>query len=212
MEGKEITEKIEKNIKKWGIFYSSRKEVIDTLDDEKRLKLYDRITAYMLYEKELEIDWICKTISLLIKPQIDANNRKRENWKSKKKQKKANDKQMTSKWQAKEKERIRIKDKEKDKEKEKENDKEKEKKPRKILKNISKEEFKEKITEVVKMKIEDGYDIKSLNEQANMCWLYYQEKNGIKIASTTFNNWLNKAIEIWTLKRVKRVTPIATLD
>ena len=63
------------------IFYGSFYEAISELPDDVRLCIYDAITEYALLGKEPKVSWICKTVWILIKPQIDANNRRYENWK-----------------------------------------------------------------------------------------------------------------------------------
>ena len=63
------------------IFYDSFLNALDELDSEIRLQVYDAICHYALREEEPELSGIAKAIFLLIKPQIDANNKKYESGK-----------------------------------------------------------------------------------------------------------------------------------
>lgn len=60
------------------IFYSSFLQWLDTIqDDSERLKAYEYISHYSLKWEEPEPNnWIAYTVFLLIKPQIDANNKR----------------------------------------------------------------------------------------------------------------------------------------
>ena len=58
------------------IFYKSFAEAIDDLPDEDQLKIYRAIKEYALYEREAELSGIAKGFWTLIKPQIEANNRR----------------------------------------------------------------------------------------------------------------------------------------
>ncbi len=63
------------------IFYRSFFDAICELDDKKRLKMYDAITNFALYDAEFEnLSGICKQLFTLIKPQIIANNIKNEQY------------------------------------------------------------------------------------------------------------------------------------
>lgn len=63
------------------VFYRSFYEAIKALDKETQADVYNAIFAYGLDEKEEELSPIAKAIFTLIKPQIDANNRRKENGK-----------------------------------------------------------------------------------------------------------------------------------
>mgnify|MGYP007009152901 CR=1 FL=1 len=63
------------------IFYRSFKDAIDDLEDKDKLSLYEAIVIYALEQKVAEMTGISKILFKLIKPQLDANFRKRENGK-----------------------------------------------------------------------------------------------------------------------------------
>lgn len=64
------------------VIYKSFYEAIKELPDEMRLALHDAIMEYGLYGVEpTELDVVSRSIFALIKPQLDANNRKYENGK-----------------------------------------------------------------------------------------------------------------------------------
>ena len=97
----------------WFIFYRSFREAIQDLPKKNKLDLYEAITEYCFNQKEKNLTGFSKTIFWLIKPQLEANNRKWANWcKTKWSKQEAKEKQTKSKPQGKD------KDKEKDKEKE----------------------------------------------------------------------------------------------
>ena len=60
------------------IFYKSFRECIDGLSDDIQLKFYRALTDYALYGKEDVEDIFVKSLMMLIKPQIDANNKRYE--------------------------------------------------------------------------------------------------------------------------------------
>ena len=60
------------------IFYKSFRECIDNLSDDIQLKFYRALTDYALYGKEDVEDIFVKSLMMLIKPQIDANNKRYE--------------------------------------------------------------------------------------------------------------------------------------
>lgn len=62
------------------IFYRSFYEASTYLSNEDKWKLFDMICQYWLYWKEIGWDWPSKWMFTLIKPQLDANNKRYENW------------------------------------------------------------------------------------------------------------------------------------
>jgi hypothetical protein len=82
------------------IFYRSFYEAIKELPKENQLEIYNAIAEYSLNFKEVELSGLSKTIFTLIKPQLEANNKKYLNG-SKPKQK-----QKISKTEAKNKQKI----------------------------------------------------------------------------------------------------------
>ena len=58
------------------VFYRSFAEAIEILDDETRLKCYDAIVAYGIHGEEPELDGFSRTVFTLVKPQLDANNKR----------------------------------------------------------------------------------------------------------------------------------------
>lgn len=63
------------------IFYRSFAEALEKLNQKSRLRCYDAIVAYALNGIEQDLDGIESAIFMLIKPQIDANNKRFENGK-----------------------------------------------------------------------------------------------------------------------------------
>ena len=101
------------------LFYRSFYDALKNIPDEERLKVYDAIMEYSMYDNETALEGVAYAVFLLAKPQIDANNKRYENGcKAKAKQTgskpEANRKQTGSKPEAKEKEKEKEKVKEKD--------------------------------------------------------------------------------------------------
>lgn len=63
------------------IFYRSFYEAMKELEPTLKAQLLDVIMEYALNGNEIECEGTVKGMYVLIKPQIDANNRKRENGK-----------------------------------------------------------------------------------------------------------------------------------
>lgn len=63
------------------VFYRSFAEAIKFLPDDERLRLFDGLIAYALDDTEPGFDGVALGMFTLIKPQVDANNRKYENGK-----------------------------------------------------------------------------------------------------------------------------------
>ena len=63
------------------IFYRSFFEAIRVLKDADRLKVYDAIVEKALNDKEIELTGLSNSMFILIKPQLEANNRKYVNGK-----------------------------------------------------------------------------------------------------------------------------------
>lgn len=63
------------------VFYRSFYDAIKGLDPEMQAEVYNAVFAYGLYGETLDMSPIANTIFTLIKPQIDANNKRRENGK-----------------------------------------------------------------------------------------------------------------------------------
>ena len=119
------------------IFYQSFYEAARGLDPETRLSFYDALTAYALggWEPEIE-DPVANALFCMAKPQLDANEKRRENGgkggrPAKEKpmvfENEENEKPMVSEIDENEKPKEKVKEKVKDKEKEKEKVKEKDK-------------------------------------------------------------------------------------
>jgi len=109
----------------WFIFYKSFYEALSSLPDQNQLELYQAITRYSFTGKAVKLKWLSLTIWTLIKPQLDANLAKYNNWKKGWRpeknwdnSQKPNGNLNESKSKAKEKEKEeRIKDKDKEKNK-----------------------------------------------------------------------------------------------
>lgn len=98
------------------LFYRSFYDALKNIPDGDRLKVYDAIMEYSMYDNETDLEGVAYAVFLLAKPQIDANNRRYENGcKAKAKQTgsktEASRKQDGSKPEAKEKEKEKVKEK-----------------------------------------------------------------------------------------------------
>ena len=58
------------------IFYRSFYEAIKILDDRDRLEIYDAICEYAMNGNDTQMEAVGRAIFALIKPQIDANNKR----------------------------------------------------------------------------------------------------------------------------------------
>ena len=65
-----------KNTRDSYIFYRSFYEAIKELPSDNQLEIYNAIAEYSLNFKEVELSGLSKTIFTLIKPQLEANNKK----------------------------------------------------------------------------------------------------------------------------------------
>jgi len=63
------------------VFYASFAEAMDELDNEQYGKLMRAINNYALFDKVPDLDGVPKMLFTLIKPQLDANKKRRENGK-----------------------------------------------------------------------------------------------------------------------------------
>ena len=63
------------------VFYDSFYEAVSKLPDKEQLAVYNALCQYALYSIEPECDGVVAAMFMLMRPQIDANNRKRENGK-----------------------------------------------------------------------------------------------------------------------------------
>ena len=99
------------------VFYNSFYSAITTLEDDQQLVLFKAVSEYALHGIEPEISGPAQGIFMLIKPQIDANNRKYENGKKggrPKTELKPNNNQDETKQEPKEKDKVNVNVKEKD--------------------------------------------------------------------------------------------------
>ncbi len=101
------------------LFYRSFYDALKNIPSDERLKVYDAIMEYGMYDRDPDLEGVALAIFLLAKPQIDANNKRYENGcKAKKKrtasETEANTKQELSECEAKEKENVKEKVKVKD--------------------------------------------------------------------------------------------------
>lgn len=63
------------------VFYKSFYDAIKGLEPELQAQIYNAVFEYGLYGQTVELTPIANTVFTLIKPQIDANNKRRENGK-----------------------------------------------------------------------------------------------------------------------------------
>lgn len=108
--------------REWFIFYNSFYKAISKLPDENQLELYKAIAQYSFdFAEPTNLTWISVVLWDLIKPQLDANNKRYSDWCKggrPKKETSGFDEKITSGFEnEKPKEKEKVKDKEKDKEK-----------------------------------------------------------------------------------------------
>lgn len=58
------------------VFYKSFYDAINELTNEEQLTMYKAITKYAIEGELDELSGVCKVVFTLVKPQIDANNKK----------------------------------------------------------------------------------------------------------------------------------------
>ena len=167
------------------IFYQSFYESIKELPDNIQLEIYKAISEYALYGNESELSGVSKAIFSLIKPQIDANNKRYENGKKGGRPKKNENEEEIEKNQNetkikpnKNQNETKVKPKEKDKDKDK--DKEKE---------IYKEKEKPTLEE-----IENYVREKNLSVNAKSFLEYYETGNWIDAKGNKVKNWKQKIL------------------
>ncbi len=106
--------------RQWFIFYNSFYEALSDLPDQNQLELYRAIAEYSFtFNEPTNLTGVSKTIWKLIKPQLDANNKRFQDWKRggrPKKETSGFENEITSGFENK-----KPKEKEKEKVKEKEN-------------------------------------------------------------------------------------------
>ena len=61
------------------LFYRSFYDALKNIPSDERLKVYDAIMEYGMYDRNPDLDGVALAIFLLAKPQIDANNKRYEN-------------------------------------------------------------------------------------------------------------------------------------
>ena len=132
--------------RQWFIFYYSFFEALSDLPAENKLELYEAIAQYSFNGKEPQnLTWISVPMWKLIRPQLEANNKRYLDWCKggrPKKETSGFENEITSGFEnekPKEKEKVKEKDKEKIKEKEKDN-------------NHPSDEFDEALNEFIKMR------------------------------------------------------------
>lgn len=64
----------------WFVFYKSFLEAWKDLPDNQRLQFYDKILSYGIVWECENMDPLVETLFKLVKPQLDANNKKKEDW------------------------------------------------------------------------------------------------------------------------------------
>ena len=104
------------------LFYRSFYDALRNIPDDERLRVYDAIMEYSMYDVEPDLDGTSLAVFLLVKPQIDANNKRYANGcKAKRNQDgtkldaKHNQESTKPEAKEKEKEKEKVKEKEKDK-------------------------------------------------------------------------------------------------
>lgn len=138
--------------RQWFIFYYSFFEALSDLPAENKLELYEAIAQYSFNGKEPQnLTWISVPMWKLIRPQLEANNKRYLDWCKggrPKKETSGFDEKITSGFEnekPKEKEKEKVKEKVKEKDKEKIKEKEKDN-------NHPSDEFDEALNEFIKMR------------------------------------------------------------
>ena len=101
------------------VFYKSFAEAICDLQDDVKLECLNAIIDYGIYGIERELSGIPAIVFKLVKPQLDANNKRFSDGKKGGRPKKTDGLENKNQWFSDEKPKEKEKDKEKDKEKEK---------------------------------------------------------------------------------------------
>lgn len=187
----------------WFIFYHSFWEAISELPNENQLALYQAIANFSFNLKEPKLSGINKTVWILIKPQLEANNRRYQNskkWWAPKGNKNAskdwdivskqpNYNLKTTKLQPKEKEKDKVKVKEKVKEKVNKN---KDKYLEFVF--LSKKEY----DTLLDIFWERGLNnaVETLNN-----YIWSQGKDKYKSHYHTIRTWNKEIVEKWKLKQ-----------
>ena len=100
------------------VFYRSFYESFSDLSKKDKLTLFDALCNYALNDVEPELSGVPAAMFKLLKPQVDANNRRYENGKKggrpKETKTKPNDNQTETKVKPKEKDKVKDKDKDKE--------------------------------------------------------------------------------------------------
>jgi|TARA_B110000967_G_C18615731_1_gene426237 hypothetical protein len=63
------------------VFYDSFYRAMNYLNDEEKIQYINAICNYSLYDRTIKMDLKIEAMFVLVKPQIDANIKKRENGK-----------------------------------------------------------------------------------------------------------------------------------
>lgn len=98
------------------VFYASFYDALSDLPDDIRVQAYDAICRYALLGEEPDCGGVVKTVFKLVKPQIDANNKRREagrkGGQAYRKHSASTEEAKASKQEPKEKEKVKVKVKE----------------------------------------------------------------------------------------------------
>ena len=105
------------------VFYRSFYDAIKNIPEVDQLKVYTAIMEYAMNDVQPEIDGIALAIFLLVKPQIDANNKRYENGKKPKVKQNISKSEANVNVKENEKENVNVKENEKENVNVKENDK-----------------------------------------------------------------------------------------
>ena len=105
------------------VFYRSFYDAIKNIPEVDQLKVYTAIMEYAMNDVQPEIDGIALAIFLLVKPQIDANNKRYENGKKPKVKQNISKREANVNVKENEKENVNVKENEKENVNVKENDK-----------------------------------------------------------------------------------------
>ena len=162
------------------VFYRSFYEAIQNLPEPEQVKAYTAIMEYALNGVQPEIDGVAAAIFLLVKPQIDANNKRYENGKRPKAKREENKPEANQKQNQSEKEAKEKQNESKPEAKEKQNESKPEAKPKQ---EETESEANENVNENVNVKENVNVNANVLNTSvaSDSGDSSPQEKNGLKM-------------------------------
>ena len=164
------------------VFYRSFYDAISVLPKKNQLEIYSAVCRYAFTGEIENMTPLSAAIFTVIKPQVDANNKRYESGMKGGRPRKKTDGSETEKTNGFEKEEPKEKEKEKEKEKDKEKDKEKPKVTRFHAPTVQ---------EVNEYAAEKGYRVNGER------FVSYYESNGWKVGKNPMKDW-RAAVRTWS--------------